>query len=92
MAGNRNKLVAWPMNWSIPTSAYVRFTRENKRIKSWGDEEGDVETVSWAAYRMFTTPAKDALAEIDNTPKLTLGSASFFTGVRTFEGLGSLFG
>ena len=41
---------------------------------------------------MFTIPAKDAHAQIDDKTKIILGSASFPTGVREFEGLGSLFG
>ena len=90
--GNRSYLVVWPMNWSIPTSAYVRFTRNNKRLKGWDEEGDETETISWAAYRMFTIPAKDAHAQIDDKTKIILGSASFPTGVREFEGLGSLFG
>ena len=90
----RAKIVVWPINWSIPTSAYVKFTRENKRIKSWEilGEDDEVETISWSAYRMFTKPALEANAEVDEREKITLGSVAFPTGVFTFEGLGSLFG
>lgn len=83
--GNRTRMVAWPMNWSGPTSVYVKHLQFNKRLISF-----DEDTLTWNEVKQERL--QEGIALMDSGDEYQLGSVMFITGVKTFEGLGSLFG
>ena len=73
------------MNWSGPTSVYVKHLQHNKRLISF-----DEDTLTWNEVKQERL--QNGIALMDDADEYPLGSVLFITGVKTFEGLGSLFG